>query len=75
MEDIETLADLVRAFSYTLTGGYDASEFTILPNQHSARASETEFFLIVVVKFTEPELVFQSGEYWFWSDNTVMQVL
>lgn len=74
MEDeINTLADLVRAVSDTKTGGYEV-DFDIKPNLNKARAGDG-FFLVIEVEFYETDRVFCSGEYWFWSDNTVMQVL
>lgn len=74
MAEINTLADLVRAVSNSKTGGYEV-DFDIKPNLERARSGDG-FFLVIEVNSTEPFPPFEgiNGEYWFWDDNTVMQV-
>jgi hypothetical protein len=72
MEEINNLSDLVRAVSASRTGGYEV-DFDIKPNLDKARAGDG-FFLVIVVEFHEPDRSRDSGEYWFWDDDTIMQV-
>jgi hypothetical protein len=71
--DINSVGDLVRAASDIRTGGYEA-DLDIRPNLDKARAGDG-FFLIIEATTTEPNVTGFIGEYWFWDDNTVMQVL
>jgi hypothetical protein len=72
MYEINNVGDLVRAASDMRTGGYEV-ELDIKPNLEKARAGDG-FFLVIEVRDSEPGTE-MDGEYWFWSDNTVMQVL
>jgi len=70
-EEINTVGDLVREVMDEKTGGYDV-DFNILPNTY--RAGPESFWLVIEVDSNNPECTF-AGQYWFWDDNTVMQVL
>lgn len=78
-EEISTVAELVRAVSNSRTGGYEV-DFDILPNRAKAVASGTReggdrtFFLLIDVRDSDPDSEI-NGEWWFWADDTVMQVL
>ena len=69
--EINTVADLVRAVMDQKTGGYDV-DFNILPNRY--RAGPDAFWLVIEVDSNHPDTNI-GGQYWFWADNTVMQVL
>lgn len=72
--EIETVHELVQEVSNQRTGGYEV-DFDIKPNQERARAGDG-FFLIIDVQSTEPDPeVSVNGEWWFWNDGKVMQVL
>jgi hypothetical protein len=71
-DEINTLSELVREVSNSRTGGYEV-DFEIQPNSERSRAGE-EFFLVIKVETTEPGSPL-AGEWWFFADNTVMQVL
>jgi hypothetical protein len=70
--DIDTIQELVEGVRNSKTGGYEV-DFNVLPNQERARAGDG-FFLIIQVQDTEPGSAL-NGEWWFWADGTVMQVL
>jgi hypothetical protein len=53
------------------TGGYDV-DFNILPNTY--RAGPDAFWLVIAVDSNHPDSNLP-GQYWFWGDDTVMQVL
>jgi len=71
--EVNTLAELVRAVSDLKTGGYEV-KFDIKPNMERSRAGDG-FFLVIDVETTEPDVTGINGEWWFWDDHSVMQVL
>ena len=79
MSDVEvnTVFELVQEVQNSKTGGYEV-DFNILPNTYVASgtkaAGDRTFWTVIEVTFHEPDL-FLSGQYWFWADGTVMQVL
>jgi hypothetical protein len=79
-EEINTLADLVRAVSDIKTAGYEV-DFEIQPRseRYRVRKDVDEFWLVVKVESTDPggwsNRANVNGEWWFWADNTVLQVL
>lgn len=73
-DEINTLPQLVRAVSQQRTAGYDV-DFEIMPNQERSRAGDG-FFLVIKVTDNFPDLDGSlGGEYWFWDDDTIMQVM
>lgn len=73
---IETLLELVEVVREHKTGGYDV-EFDIEPNTDKARAGDS-FFLVINVQSTMPWNEIDdsiNGQWWFWADGRVMQVL
>jgi hypothetical protein len=72
-EEIDNLLQLVQAVSASRTGGYEV-DFDIKPNLAKARSGDG-FFLVIEVTFHEPDMERESGEYWFFEDGTIMQVM
>ena len=70
--EINSVGDLMRAVQSSRTGGYEV-DLEVKPNQERSRAGDG-FFLVILATTTEPCSGF-NGEYWFWDDNSVMQVL
>lgn len=70
-DEINTVTELCAAVQTSKTGGYEV-DFDIKPNMERSRAGDG-FFLVIEVSSTESD--FPNGEYWFWADGTVMQVL
>jgi len=79
MTEIETLGQLIRAISMANFGGYEASLEVDIKQEHSG----VGFLIIRVtpVGARSQEIVEDYvgskmfGEFWFWADDTVMQVL
>lgn len=72
MYEVETLGELVRAVRDQVTGGYSI-DFTIRPNEEQSRCGEG-FFLVIDVQDSDPNSML-SGQWWFFDNDTVMQVL
>ena len=72
MPEINDVAGLMRAIQDETTGGYDV-DVDVWPNRERTR-SGTGFFLVIGVESNHPSSEVH-GEWWFWDDNTVMQVL
>jgi hypothetical protein len=79
-EQISTINELVIEIANQRTGGYEV-EFEIKPNMEKARHSTPLnnpqgpwFFTIIEVSDSEPGTGL-NGEWWFWADGTVYQVL
>ena len=72
--EINNLADLMLAAKNAITAGYECN-LNIRGNfREAGKPNEISPFTIIDVEFTEPEL-YLDGEYWFWQDGKVMQVL
>ncbi len=71
--EVNSVGDLMRAAQSSRTGGYEV-DLEVKPNQERSRAGQDGFFLVILATTTEPCSGF-NGEYWFWNDDTVMQVL
>lgn len=70
MYDIDTLRELMDAAQSQRTRGYDV-RIDVLP----VRTEADRGWLIIVVDDTDPGRENINGEYWFFADSTVMQVL
>lgn len=73
MDDIDSLDELIFAVRDEITGGYDV-DFNIQPRTEANRASADEFFLVIDVTSTDPRSQV-NGQWWFFENNSVMQVL
>jgi hypothetical protein len=71
MSEINTINELVQAVADAKARDFDV-EFTI-----QERSERQDNFLVVDVFSPEPVEPFTgiSGQYWFWADGKVMQVL
>lgn len=65
---VDTLSQLVRAVSHSKTRGYDVT-FNIQPDRKGYGG-----FLVIRVSDNDPDTRL-NGEWWFDSENGVMQVL
>jgi hypothetical protein len=73
--EIKTLGQLMRAAQDMKTGGYIV-DLEIMPNMERSRHPGNDgFFLVIQAESTEPDITGFNGEWWFWADDTVMQVL
>jgi hypothetical protein len=70
--EINDLGTLMRAVQDEGTGGYDV-DVDVWPNRERTRSGDG-FFLVIELQSKNPGSVL-NGQWWFWDDNTVMQVL
>jgi hypothetical protein len=74
--EINSVNDLMVAAQDLKTGGYEA-EVTVQPNRHKhiPSAPTSGYWLVIEATTNYPHVVGFEGEYWFYADGTVMQVL
>lgn len=68
--EINDTNDLMRAIMSSFVGGYELTEVEYTQK----RCGQGHLWLVVTVTDQEPNTNL-SGEYWFWNDGKVMQVL
>lgn len=70
MDEINTAFELIEALTDIEVGGYDVTvKFT------KVRDTGGDLWTVVqVTDCTEPGVTIE-GDYWFWADGTIMQVL
>jgi hypothetical protein len=73
-DEINTLGQLLREVQDQKTGGYEV-DVDVWPNRERSRSGDG-FFLVIEIQSNEPDpLCNINGQWWFWDDDTVMQVL